>query len=48
MCFIAVIKKYLLSTLWMQYGKVISCGNNENLEEGIDYNEYAPFNKNFS
>ena len=44
----SVIKKYLLSTLWTQYGKVISCGNNENLENGIVYNEYAPFNKNFS
>ena len=42
------IKKYLLSTLWTQYGKVISCGNNENLENGIVYNEYAPLNKNFS
>ena len=40
--------KYLLSTLWTQYGKVISCGNNENLEDGLDYNEYAPFDKNFS
>ena len=44
----SVIKKYLLSTLWTQYGKVISCGNNENLENGIDYNEYAPSDKNFS
>ena len=44
----SVIKKYLLSTLWTQYGKVISCGNNENLENGIVYNEYAPFNKHFS
>jgi hypothetical protein len=44
-----VIKKiYLLSTLWSQYGKVISCGSNENLEDGINYNEYAPFDKNFS
>ena len=44
----SIIKKYLLSTLWTQYGKVISCGNNENLENGIVYNEYAPLNKNFS
>lgn len=44
----SVIKKYLLSTLWTQYGKVISCGNNENLENGINYNRYAPFNKYFS
>ena len=35
-------KKYLLSTLWIQYGKVISCGSNETLPNGIDFNEYAP------
>ncbi len=44
----SVEKRYLLSTLWTQYGKVISCGNNDNLEDGLDYNEYAPFDKNFS
>ena len=38
----SAVKTYLLSTFWMQYGKVISCGNNENLEDGIDYNQYAP------
>ena len=35
-------KKYLLSTLWSQYGKVIGCGSNEILENGVDFNQYAP------
>ena len=38
----AVKKEYLLSATWIQYDKVISCGSNENLENGIDFNQYAP------
>ncbi|MBO7147020.1 MAG: C10 family peptidase, partial [Lentisphaeria bacterium] len=37
-----VKKEYLLSTLWTQYDKVIGCGNNENLENGIEFNQYTP------
>ena len=38
----AVVKKYFLSTLWTQDGKVTNCGSNENLENGINFNQYAP------
>ena len=38
----AVVKKYFLSTLWTQDGKVTNCGSNENMENGINFNQYAP------
>ena len=38
----ATEKQYLLSTLWNQYGKVVGCGSNENLEDGINFNQYVP------
>ncbi|MBO5761615.1 MAG: C10 family peptidase [Lentisphaeria bacterium] len=38
----AVEKNYLLSTLWTQEGKIISCGSNGNSENGIEYNAYVP------
>ena len=32
----------LLSTLWNQYGKVVNCGSNEYLDNGIEFNTYMP------
>ena len=41
-CLMSVEKEHLLSTYWIQCDKVVNCGSNENLENGIHFNEYAP------